>query len=388
MRRSTESPSTRLFLIILLECCVVFEAVAWDWALSTVQSLAPGIDYICERRTEPRAMEIHAVRIRPEAKAHFYTTPRAADWVPNKRETVRRTTREFLEALQNQGHNAVVAVNGDAFSPWPAPYNEEGPCNLAGLAVAEGIVVSPPANSPSFIEFEDGTLDMAVTTSKTPLEKVRTAVSGFSFCLKDGEPTGDTTTLHPRTAVGLSRDKRTVYWIVVDGRRHQSQGCTEYELGGFLREAGAWIGINMDGGGSSTLVAWQNDRNGRRRAVVLNQPVGNGFNWLEQPEPFEKILFRPTERANGNNLAVVLPPDAHEFAAEDVFSIGGFRQRTSICSHDAKVFQCSFRHFLDPHRLIVMTRLVYSLLGSGVYTHVPICLNGGLPCPNNAEECP
>lgn len=59
---------------------------------------------------------------------------------------------------------------------------------------------------------------------------------------------------HPRSAVGLSRDGRTMWLVVVDGRNERSVGMTLVELGDAMRELGAWDALNFDGGGSTTLV--------------------------------------------------------------------------------------------------------------------------------------
>ena len=57
---------------------------------------------------------------------------------------------------------------------------------------------------------------------------------------------------HPRTAVGLSEDRRTLYLVVIDGRTGPV-GMTCRELATFMRELGAHYALNLDGGGSSTM---------------------------------------------------------------------------------------------------------------------------------------
>ena len=59
---------------------------------------------------------------------------------------------------------------------------------------------------------------------------------------------------HPRSAVGLSRDGRTMWLLAVDGRSTASVGMTLVELGDAMRALGAWDALNFDGGGSTTLV--------------------------------------------------------------------------------------------------------------------------------------
>ncbi|HEY9722603.1 MAG TPA: phosphodiester glycosidase family protein, partial [Oscillatoriaceae cyanobacterium] len=58
----------------------------------------------------------------------------------------------------------------------------------------------------------------------------------------------------PRTAIGYTRDGRTLL-VTVDGRHPKySVGCTLLELARLMRELGAVQAINLDGGGSSTMV--------------------------------------------------------------------------------------------------------------------------------------
>ncbi|WP_406151315.1 phosphodiester glycosidase family protein [Streptomyces sp. NBC_01012] len=87
----------------------------------------------------------------------------------------------------------------------------------------------------------------------------RTAVGGRELLVVDGaaqdhEGEGNDTAA-PRTAVGFSKDGRTMQVITVDGRQSDSGGVTLTELGEMMREAGSYSALNLDGGGSSTLVA-------------------------------------------------------------------------------------------------------------------------------------
>ncbi|MCY2961285.1 MAG: phosphodiester glycosidase family protein [Planctomycetota bacterium] len=57
----------------------------------------------------------------------------------------------------------------------------------------------------------------------------------------------------PRTAVGVTHDRRLLL-LVIDGRSTESPGATLAETARMLIEAGATDAINLDGGGSTTLV--------------------------------------------------------------------------------------------------------------------------------------
>lgn len=73
--------------------------------------------------------------------------------------------------------------------------------------------------------------------------------------------------VHPRTAAGRTEDG-TLLIMVVDGRQAASRGVSLEELATMMLEVGAVDALNLDGGGSSTLVV-----NGQ----LLNLPTGDAF---------------------------------------------------------------------------------------------------------------
>jgi exopolysaccharide biosynthesis protein len=68
---------------------------------------------------------------------------------------------------------------------------------------------------------------------------------------------------HPRTAVGITADGRLL-WVTVDGRQAPySDGMSLAELADLMARLGARDAVNLDGGGSTTMVV---------RGVVVNRP--------------------------------------------------------------------------------------------------------------------
>jgi len=59
---------------------------------------------------------------------------------------------------------------------------------------------------------------------------------------------------HPRTAIGVTRDRTSLLLVTVDGRSAASVGMTLVELAEFMKTLGAWNALNFDGGGSTTMV--------------------------------------------------------------------------------------------------------------------------------------
>lgn len=93
-----------------------------------------------------------------------------------------------------------------------------------------------------------------------PDQNVDMGVQGSDQILTNGEviPMSDDSlvkTSHPRTAIGVSKDGSKVFAIVLDGRSANSHGMTLPELGQLFKDLGAYNAVNLDGGGSSAMIA-------------------------------------------------------------------------------------------------------------------------------------
>lgn len=111
-------------------------------------------------------------------------------------------------------------------------------------------------------------------------EPARVLISGSVILRKDGrDNTIDDREMHPRTAVGIDETGRRVLLLVVDGRSEVSRGLTMRETSELMHRLGAAWALNLDGGGSSTMVA----RHDGAPAVVnrpsdgRQRPVPNGL---------------------------------------------------------------------------------------------------------------
>ena len=180
---------------------------------------------------------------------------------------------------------AVLAINASQFRP--VEQEPFAPKDVIGLAVSAGERYSPDEGSQAFVGFRpDGTGMIArdgdeaaglparreeAVEAAVPLQ---TAVAGRPVVLEAGRPREFGPARHPRTGVGLSRDGRTLYILVAEGRMSsRSIGLTLFEVGAWLRHLGAWSGLNLDGGGSTTLVV--RDAQGRGEPRRVNRSVHN-----------------------------------------------------------------------------------------------------------------
>jgi hypothetical protein len=82
------------------------------------------------------------------------------------------------------------------------------------------------------------------------------AISGNKVLLLGGvRRVVDDLEMHPRTAIGIDKGTGQVLMLVVDGRQDFSRGMTMVELANLMTSLGAEDALNLDGGGSSTLLA-------------------------------------------------------------------------------------------------------------------------------------
>nr|WP_202447782.1 phosphodiester glycosidase family protein [Streptomyces sp. SID5468] len=113
----------------------------------------------------------------------------------------------------------------------------------------------------------------------------RFAVGGFPV-LRGGQPLSglDRVTAATRTAAGVGGRGRRLYLLVLDGNAENGSGLSIAELAGVMRQIGAVDAVNLDGGGSSTLVA-RDPATGQ--VTVRNHPSGGA----ERPVPEGIGLF-------------------------------------------------------------------------------------------------
>lgn len=146
------------------------------------------------------------------------------------------------------------------------------------------------------------------------LADLQLAVGGGPRLLEDGQVAVEkydemsrsfNTTRHPRTAVGISEDEKTLYFVVVDGRQvGYSIGIDLFDLAERMRQLGAYQAVNLDGGGSSTMVVRgqtvnrPSDSSGDRRVsnclmIVSTAPLGPVRHFRIEPAAFQVFPGQP-----------------------------------------------------------------------------------------------
>ncbi len=102
-----------------------------------------------------------------------------------------------------------------------------------------------------------------------------------------------------RTAIGYTQDKSTLYWIVIE-QSSESEGMTFEQLSDFMISLGVYQGMNLDGGGSSTLVS---RRPGDFTASLINVPKDG---W-QRSLPTALALYSTAPKGSLKDIFINLP---------------------------------------------------------------------------------
>jgi len=197
----------------------------------------------------------------------LFTTPRYKNYITNGAETAAMKVGYFLTNYSLQ-----VAINAnDYHSPTSSNLIDDNAKNgtaagVTGLLISDGTVVSTQESShySSSLLFTSNKVPSFVYTNypQQSIAGISNAVTGTYPVLRDGvnissNYLSSSDSIHdvqPRTALGISADKRYLFLLTIDGRQSgYSIGAYDWETAGWLQMVGASDGINMDGGGSTTM---------------------------------------------------------------------------------------------------------------------------------------
>lgn len=235
-----------------------------------------GISIEREVRSSPRPLVIHVVTVDLNAPGiGVLVTPGDPDSdLPLRTQT----TSQFLAEYGLQ-----IALNGDGFLfeggiDFMSDSPETGdPADVIGYAVSRGEVYSRAMGNQPVLYFTRGNK----ARFNEPFKNVYNAISGDAMLVEKGDSVvqagGE---LHPRSAIALDKPNRRLMLFVIDGRQPgYSEGVTLTELAEIIIEHGGYTAMNMDGGGSSTLVTAGN----LGAPLVMNSPIHQGIPGRERP---------------------------------------------------------------------------------------------------------
>ena len=172
---------------------------------------------------------------------------------PNNKSTFsKQTVSEIARSQDTVGNRVLVALNGDFYNSSGVPQS---------VLYKNGVAIKAQfCDLCTFLAVDD--LNKASIISKDisidPL-KIKEAVGGYHWLIKNSQkvPQGDVS-IEPRTAAGITPNNM-IYFIIVDGRQATySNGVSFGNLSDIFFALGVKEAINLDGGGSSTLVIKEN----------------------------------------------------------------------------------------------------------------------------------
>lgn len=156
-----------------------------------------------------------------------------------------------------------LAINANAFawsdprgaSKAPARWRPGQPVDILSGAHDGRRQASPPDRA--YWRFWQEPAGQIRVGQVSDTRSVRWAVAGFGPLILAGQEVPlEGQARHPRTAVGLDASGRRSVWVVVDGRHPgSSEGMSLRELAQWMLQRGCRETINLDGDGSSILIA-------------------------------------------------------------------------------------------------------------------------------------
>jgi hypothetical protein len=245
-------------LLLLLIC-----GVASNLGATMVGPWVPmfkGVDHSVSTNTPggsiPRLQVVNALRVDlTDPDIRFETTPRLeANYLSGSREVIGLTVSDFLKA-----HDLQAAINANFFAPgvyYPPPGTV---MDIHGLSINQGTNVSAATSGEAatlLFDAQNQCTLIPFNWPPKPMTNVFTAISGDIAVLTNGiNRMTQSFDIDPRTVFGLSADRRYLFIVAIDGRQSgYSDGASFYDCAQWLKLLGASDAINVDGGGSTTLV--------------------------------------------------------------------------------------------------------------------------------------
>ncbi len=189
---------------------------------------------------------LHAVNSLKDSNANVLLTPYMRSYYPDKQELA-RTLR-----MSRRNGDTLTALAGDTIATSEQFIIGDSVMLLRSARSRENILSAGDSLS-VVLQFSPRTDPLNTLVGGLP----RIVVNGKNFAATDsldGLSPRFTTARHPRSGVGFSKDSSVVYFVTVDGRQETSVGMSLAEFADLMLELGCYQGLNLDGGGSTTMV--------------------------------------------------------------------------------------------------------------------------------------
>ena len=159
---------------------------------------------------------------------------------------------------------------------------------LAPIYVSKGTtVIHAKGAAKNFIvnNFSVGATAELKSVGSVDLNNMSTAVAGGAWLLQNGVASTNydikSPGNQPRTAIGLTRDKKQVIMLTIDGRDKIFSGVTLPVLTNIMKSLGAHDALNLDGGGSTVMAVKTREDEKAKVVNILSQgsqrKISNGL---------------------------------------------------------------------------------------------------------------
>lgn len=262
---------------------------------NTKQELFRGIVYQRLIESNPRPVIIHIVTIdlkTPGIKP--FVTPDGENLSQNikisdnsviNNEIPARTTAEFVQEFQVQ-----LAINGSYFypfkevTPWNYYPHSGDKVNVLGQTISNRKIYASKKSSWYVLCF-DHKNQVKIPGGEECPENTTQGLAGDDILVFQGQPkTSAYSKDKPYSRVVAATDKegKKLWLLLVDGKQPlYSEGLTKTELTSYLTKLGVYTAINLDGGGSTTLVVANSEKGGKPK--IFNSPTHTKIPMRDRP---------------------------------------------------------------------------------------------------------
>jgi hypothetical protein len=229
-----------------------------DPARASLEEVSPGVRYrAIQARAEPWSLHLLEVDL-TVCQVGFQVV--GIEPEGDGRRTVTELAREADPGV-------LAAVNGDFYTDENRAIGTEASGGQLRGRTARPVFAWRPGEPPRVgaVQWDADTLrvgDWALVREES--DGLTELVAGFPALLEGGVEVGDLEATdrpgfslqrHPRTGVGWDPDRERLWIVVADGRREgTAEGMTLAEFATLFRTLGVRDALNLDGGGSSTMV--------------------------------------------------------------------------------------------------------------------------------------
>ncbi|MBW4623386.1 MAG: phosphodiester glycosidase family protein [Cyanosarcina radialis HA8281-LM2] len=197
--------------------------------------------------------------------------------------TKARTTSEFLREFKLQ-----LAINANFFhpfrenTPWDYYPRSGDRVGVIGQAIGNGDRYAPIKRNWPVLCFQSNNRAQILPHGDCPQDTVQ-AIAGSNLLVDQGKAIvpnpNEPDKPYARVPVGINRQGDKLWLVLVDGKQpFYSEGIKEVELVKMLEELGVYTAVNLDGGGSTTLVMATGSE-----PKLLNAPIHTKLPMRERP---------------------------------------------------------------------------------------------------------